>query len=385
MTDFHAQPKTRLLEELHLHVVSFDIPYPANYGGVIDVYYRLLNLSKAGVKIHLHCFEYGREHALELNAICHSVHYYKRDVLLKNLFKKTPYIVCSRNNQDLKNTLLADDYPILIEGLHCCAILEDRRFENRNIMVRAHNIEQDYYRQLAHQEHRFWKRIYLRSEAEKLKNYEPVLAKATSIVAINRSDRDYLLRKFARVTWIPSHHKYDSVISPEGRGSYLLYHGNLSVPENSEAAAWLVEHVFSKIDFPVKIAGMNPPKFLVEKIAPCKHIALLPNPSDEEMEVLLRNAQLVLLYTMQTSGLKLKLLNTLFSARFCIVNSKMLEGTHLDALCEIADTAEEMLQKIRTLSVSDFSKAEIERRESMLSDEYSNCLNTERWLKLLKK
>ncbi|MCX6283192.1 MAG: mannosyltransferase, partial [Bacteroidetes bacterium] len=43
--------------EQHLHIVSFDIPYPPDYGGVIDVYYKIKTLSEAGVKIHLHCFE----------------------------------------------------------------------------------------------------------------------------------------------------------------------------------------------------------------------------------------------------------------------------------------------------------------------------------------
>jgi len=40
----------------HLHIISFDIPYPANYGGVIDVFYKLRALVSAGIKIHLHAF-----------------------------------------------------------------------------------------------------------------------------------------------------------------------------------------------------------------------------------------------------------------------------------------------------------------------------------------
>ena len=27
-----------ITSDIHLHIVSFDIPYPANYGGVIDVF-----------------------------------------------------------------------------------------------------------------------------------------------------------------------------------------------------------------------------------------------------------------------------------------------------------------------------------------------------------
>lgn len=62
----------------HLHLVSFDIPYPTNYGGVIDVFFKIKELYKAGIKVHLHSFEYGREHAEELEKWCYSVDYYPR-------------------------------------------------------------------------------------------------------------------------------------------------------------------------------------------------------------------------------------------------------------------------------------------------------------------
>ena len=62
-----------------LNIVSFDIPYPANYGGVIDVFHKLRWLHKKGIEIHLHCFEYGRAHSQELEKICKTVHYYKRN------------------------------------------------------------------------------------------------------------------------------------------------------------------------------------------------------------------------------------------------------------------------------------------------------------------
>ncbi len=40
--------------DLHLHIIAFDIPFPPDYGGVIDVYYKIKTLSEAGVRIHLH-------------------------------------------------------------------------------------------------------------------------------------------------------------------------------------------------------------------------------------------------------------------------------------------------------------------------------------------
>ena len=51
---------------MRIHIISFDVPLPANYGGVIDVFYKIKALHKAGIKIKLHCFYYGREKNVEL-------------------------------------------------------------------------------------------------------------------------------------------------------------------------------------------------------------------------------------------------------------------------------------------------------------------------------
>ena len=36
------------------------MPYPPNYGGVIDVFYKIKSLHAIGIKIILHCFKYGK-------------------------------------------------------------------------------------------------------------------------------------------------------------------------------------------------------------------------------------------------------------------------------------------------------------------------------------
>ena len=61
-----------------LHIVSFDIPYPANYGGVIVIFNQIKALHALGVKVILHCFQYGdRTPQPELAQYCQEVYYYK--------------------------------------------------------------------------------------------------------------------------------------------------------------------------------------------------------------------------------------------------------------------------------------------------------------------
>ncbi|HAH56859.1 MAG TPA: mannosyltransferase, partial [Bacteroidales bacterium] len=95
------------MPERHLHIVAFDIPYPPNYGGVIDVFYKLKALCQQGIKIHLHCFEYpGRERAPELEDYCMEVLYYPRLTGLKSALSPIPYIVKSRRSPALISRLL---------------------------------------------------------------------------------------------------------------------------------------------------------------------------------------------------------------------------------------------------------------------------------------
>ena len=42
-----------------LHIVCLAQPYPPNYGGAVEMYYKLKALHAAGVKITLHIFLYG--------------------------------------------------------------------------------------------------------------------------------------------------------------------------------------------------------------------------------------------------------------------------------------------------------------------------------------
>ena len=372
------------MNDLHLHIISFDIPYPPNYGGVIDVYHRIRLLSGAGVKIHLHCFEYGRSHSRELESLCCEVNYYRRDTSIRNLFRNTPYIVCSRRSNKLINNLLKDNYPILLEGLHCCDILNDSRFADRNTIVRIHNIEHEYYRLLAEQEHNLLKHLYLRSEARKLRRFEKTLAKAKHLITVNEKENDYLNGLFGNAALIPSFHEYDEICSQQGKGNYILYHANLSVPENISAAKWLTNNVFAKTDLMVKIVGRKPSKDLKTLISKYKNIELIVNPSDKEMHVLIQNAHIIIMYTHQPTGLKLKLLHSLFSGRFCLVNSNMVSGTGLGQVCHIADTPEEFCDKITELRTKTFSNYEIDRRNMLINNQYSNHMNRNRLLKIIE-
>ena len=362
------------MTENHLHIIAFDVPYPANYGGVIDVFYRVKALSEAGVKVHLHCFEYGRGEQEILNR-CHEVKYYKRDTSFVKQLSLTPFIVNSRKSEALVLDLLKDEYPILCEGLHTTAILLDKRLRNRKVFVRAHNVEHDYYNGLAEAERCGWKRLFYHVEAWKLRRYEPVLKNATGIFAISQKDADYFKQFYNNVTLVPGFSATDSVCSETGRGEYVLYHGNLSVRENEDAAKWLIENVFAELDLHCIVSGLNPSDKLKKLVDTYTNVTLMANPDDAEMIDLLRQAQVNILVTNQPTGLKLKLLNALYNGRFCLVNSDMVKGTSLDTLCVVADEPKQMIAEIKRLMEEDFTEDDIEKRDAQMQQLYDNEAN----------
>ena len=369
--------------ETALQLVAFNIPYPPDYGGVIDIFYKVKSLSDCGVSIYLHCFEYDRPRAKELEQYCAKVFYYRRKNGLRYQCSTKPYIVITRANDQLLNNLSSKKYPILFEGLHTCFYLDHPLLANHQKLVRTHNVEHEYYRNLYLAERNIFKKLFFRIEACKLKRYEKVLKNASQLFCISPNDNFYFDHLYHHSHFIPAFHPFNEIKCKTGRGKYILFHGNLSVSENLQAIEFLIKQVFSKINQEVIIAGKNPNARLLQKISQFPNIRLISNPEIQEMERLIQDAQICILPTFQDTGLKLKLLASLFSGRYCIANTAMIHKTGLEHLCHLADTPEEMISKINELFVLDFTTDEIEKRRIILGDAFSNHRNALKIIRIL--
>ncbi|MBE0647067.1 MAG: glycosyltransferase [Bacteroidales bacterium] len=360
-----------------LHIVSFDVPYPSNYGGVIDVYYKLVALHDAGVKVILHCFQDDRNPAPELNRLCSEVYYYPRHTGIWNLISRKPYIVSSRISETLRERLLQDSYPILFEGLHTCSLMKDPAFRERTKIYRESNIEHHYYYHLFKATGNLRDKLFFLAESLKLRGFQKILKHADLMLVVSKKDEEYLKSRFPKqdIRYLPSFHRDNRINSKPGRGSYVLYHGKLSVPENIRASEYLINDIYMDSLPELVIAGLNPPKHLVKLIEKHPNIRLEKNPDEAKMFDLISNAQINLLVTSQPTGLKLKLLNALFHGRHCLVNPAMLSGTGLEALCHVATTPEQFRAEINLLFGKDFPPLEIGRREKVIMENYSNKKN----------
>jgi hypothetical protein len=365
----------------HLHIVCLDTPWPADYGGAIDMMNRIMLFKKMGIAIHLHYFCYNeRGMPNELNQFCESIQVYERKKGRKGLSSKLPYIVASRMNDGLVNDLKADDHPILLEGLHCSGVLSRLDLDARKIVVRMHNEESVYYKELARAEPSLFKKIYFFRESRLIKKYSQHLPGQCMYACLSREDihafRDtYHLPDVRMIPIFPS---WQQVSGEEGIGNLCLYHGNLSVPENEKAAIWLLQNVFTKIRKPFVIAGKNPTRRLQKIAHLCQHTCLVADPSETELNDLIRKAHINVLpcFNKRITGIRLKLLHALYEGRHCIVNEPMVKGTGLEEACHIGRTANAFASIIAQLYHQPFTAEEIQLRKRLLEDTYDNEKNT---------
>lgn len=364
------------------------MPWPPDYGGAIDMMNRIITLKKTGVAIHLHYFSYNdRGTPNELNQFCETINVYDRRTGRSGLSPKLPYIIASRMNDDLVTNLEKDDRPILLEGIHCTGLLSQMDIGKRKIAVRVHNDEAVYYKELARAEPSWLKKLFFNRESRLLKKYQYSLPRECSYLCLSAEDVNALenIYSLPDVNFLPAFSSWQQVNSEEGMGNLCLYHGNLSIPENEEAAIWLLRKVFLKIRKPFVIAGKKPTRRLQKLAALCQHTCLVADPTETELTDLIKKAHINVLpcFNKNITGIRLKLLHALFEGKHCIVNEPMVRGTGLEGACHIGASANAFASIIVQLYHQPFTPEEIALRKRLLGDTYNNEKNTRQLIQYL--
>lgn len=333
---------------------------------MIDVFYKLKTLHELGIEIYLHTFEYGRGNPKELSTYCKEVFYYNRDSSMSAIFSKKPYIAASRSGDNLVSNLKKMKAPILFEGLHTTFPLTVEDFSDRKVVVRAHNVEHLYYEGLSKSERRIDKKMFFRWQVNKLKRYQKILNKAYKILTISPSEQKYFSEMFdTKAEYIPVFHQNTGIKQLSSKGSGALYHGDLRVADNKRSVHYMME-IFKKLDYPLVIASSYKNRSILKEIAKYKHISFIQIKDQEHLLQLMEKAHINVLPTFQKTGIKLKLINTLYNGRFCVVTREMVEDTGLEDLCEVASTKEDFSNIVKDIIDQEFSIQAMKQRASVL-------------------
>ncbi len=333
-----------------IHIVSFDVPFQPNYGGIVDVYLRAKALKEAGFYVVIHAFEYGRG-KLEIDkTICDEVHYYSRKGSLSSLSGK-PYIVNSRKNSQLLERLLNADGPIILEGQHCTSFVHQLEKAGKQFVIRMHNVEWQYYRELANRADTVLKKTYYRTESRRLRHHEHHLFKA-HLMCISKEDQKYYNDKGVLTSLVYPPLFFNAVPAHSEAKKYALFHGNLSVPENIDAVYRILEECKADSTIEIVFAGKNPSEELRSAIENAG-MKCFENPSTKEMEALISGAKVHLCIGFQRSGLKLKLLLALETGNPVIATPEMLHGSDLERFCAVWENVESLSKLIGRVSDQD--------------------------------
>ncbi|MFN3403146.1 MAG: hypothetical protein ACK40G_03560 [Cytophagaceae bacterium] len=354
------------MENRTLNIISFDVPSPPDYGGVIDVYYKIKALKAAGIKIILHAFSKGRNVDHNLESICEEIFIYKRKEGLSSVLSTIPYIVKSRSDKDLINNLNKNPYPILFEGLHSCYLLNHPSLSSRKKIVRMHNIEPHYYWNLFKSAKDLKEKIFFYTESAKLYVFEKNLAAADYILTISKQENEYYKKVFPskKLITVNPFSDFNFRCKP-GVGKYLLYHGNLSVPENIRSIEYLLPNL-TEISFPLIITGKDPTDQFKKFCSKFPFAELIPDPDQETLYRLIENAHIHLLYSVPGTGVKLKLINSLLWGRHCLSDALTAQQTGIPEALEISDG--DISKKISELMTIPFTEEMINKRKDLMKD-----------------
>jgi len=358
-----------------LHLICNDIPFPSDYGGVIDVFYKIKALHYLGIEIILHTFKYKRSEAPILENYCSKVFYYDRPIKFSQTLSTIPFIVKTRMNKELLANLTNDNHPIFFDSLHCTGFINHPNLKDRLKYVRMHNVEHLYYWHLFLNDRGFTRKIFFLIEALKLRLFQKKIIHANKVFAISPKEHQYFLEKRYNSLFVPPFHQSNAISSKLGVGNYILIQGNFQVNDNEKSTFRLLRSLKSESDIQIVVAGKKPSKRINKFAINSKNISIKENPTDNEMESIIQNAQIILLDTYQDSGIKLKLINSLYMGRHVICSEKMVNNTGYERLCYVANNKTDWIELINNLISKPFSQEDINLRTSTLNGISTNQIN----------
>ncbi len=352
----------------------FDNPFPPDYGGAIDVFYKLKALAAQGVKPVLHVFVYGRNKTVPLKMLASEIYVYERKRHWTALFSSFPFIVKTRMPLTLAERLKNAEI-IMYEGIHTTGFAD--QLEDIPQFLRAHNYETAYYRMLFEAASPSLKRLYYASEHRILKKYEPVvIQRMDKIFSVSRLENELFKQWNDSAEWLPVFHPFDRVELSEETEEIVLFHGNLSVEENQRAVRFLWKEVLEQTAYPFVVAGKNPPSFMHAWNKRFDRFYLIPNPKEEKLRKLIARARVNVIWSEARTGIKLKLIHALFRGKNVIANANVTDGTCLANLVLPAGNPEEIRRQINEAFKNQTDlEAEQKRREEVLKELYNNEKN----------
>jgi hypothetical protein len=360
----------------HLHIVTSELPNAVDNSQMLDAYFLIKSFHEQKISIHLHCLSNDfSEPTAQMKEICETINFYERDLSKISFKLDLPYNVSTRSSSKLIARLNQDDFPILFMGLASSyAIYDNFLSKDRKTAIRLSKNESAYFHQLSSLVPWKGKKLHYQVEAWRMSRYFRRMVSQKITLFTSSKNLDALLKQKTgnHSQWVPLFTGMPPVFHQKDKGHFCLFHGRLSNEETAYAAFWLLEHVFNTLEIPFVIAGSNPSTHLENAAHVRQHTCLVTNPSDKEMQELIKKAQIVLSPTFIQAEGDDNLLQSLALGRHILINSKRSKVKEIKSLCHIAQSPEEFIEKTKQLFDTEFTEEEKYGRQQLLNDRFKD-------------
>ena len=376
-------------------LVAMDFPYPPRHGAAVDVWSRLLVLQEMGYRVDLlatvntipsqDLMRTVREHVDNLWIVLR-----KRG--FRSFLSFLPFQVGSR--KDLRNIHLDQTYDaILLESEYVAAFLRNPAVRPARVILRIHNEQVGYFRDLAEGAGSWLKKLYYYSESLRFRFYSPrVIRKCDLLWFISDSERQKHVsnhpRHHLKSYFVPTQVNRRALQPFAARGQTALFIGTLTITHNTDAVAWFIEHVHPLLSdlegYAFQVAGRTagqPLPQLKQLVQRYNNVLLEEDPV--VLNGLYHNAAVFVNPVICGAGVKIKLIQALEAGMPVVTTSMGMEGTGFQHSVHllVADTPRQFAACVRKLILDrTLAQSLVHNAQAFLAERYDMKANMQETL-----
>lgn len=313
-------------------------PYPPNHGMVVDIWNRILILEKIGLKIDLICTVKGNTDSLDKSEIVKHVNHFwivNRKNRVIDLFSKETIQVKSR--VALSRLVINQHYDyLLLEADYVAEILNNKTITYDYAILRSHNNEGVYYKNLGESTPNIFKKFYYFSESFKFNKTEPALLKKVKnvlFVSMDEKKRYDKQLKGINTLFLPPVIKLETKLR-QLNNKTVLFIGSLYIDNNREGIQYYIKNVhpyLSQLDgYKFILAGNTKHhklQWVDDILRTNKDVTFYDTPDD--LEPLYARASVFLNPMLHGAGVKLKTVEAIVNGLPVVCFPTGIEGTGL--------------------------------------------------------
>lgn len=359
---------------MNILILAHKMPYPPKDGGSIVTLNYAKEFSRFGCDVTILAMNtYKRRFKVdEIPSDLRSIiKFYAVDVdtkikplyLLVNLFQNKSYHIWRYGSSDkfkekLIDLLRNNKFDIVqLEGLYLAPYLNViRENSNAKVVLRAHNIEYEILERYAEWERSLLKKLWLKIQAKRLKDYEfKMLNNFDAVVAITDRDAKIFKENGCRVPIhiAPAGIEIENYNPDEdGKNESLFFIGALDWFPNQQGLEWFLKNVWLEVhkrfpDLKFYIAGRNPHLWrFSKKISKFPNVELVGEV--EDAREFMRSKGVMVVPVFSGSGIRVKIIEAMAMGKIVVTTSIGIEGIEYGNVNNVlvADTVDEFVEKI---------------------------------------